>query len=297
MKKNIRFIVNPFSGVGRKQSLPALVKQKLDLQKYDYEIVYTERPGHAITLAKEAVDQAFYMVVAVGGDGSVNEVASALIGSKTILGILPGGSGNGFAMYLGLGRSIGKAVEYLNTGGVVLLDSATLNGRPFVNLAGIGFDGWIAYKAKKDRLRGIWVYLKHVMLESWRYEPMSYEITVDGERITETCLVVEVANGGMFGYNFTVLPDAKLDDGLLDVLLIKKAPKWKYLLNSWRFLFNRIEGTPILKTYRGKEITVRPALHTAGHVDGEGFEVEGEVVFSVVPRSLYVWVAEGESFQ
>jgi len=213
--KKIRFIINPFSGLSRKKNVPAIIEKHLDKKQFDFDIAFTQAAGHAINLAKEAVEQNYNIVVAVGGDGSVNEVASALIGTKVKLGILPGGSGNGFAMHLGLGRNIKKAIQILNNSKSITIDTCQLNGRPFVNLGGTGFDALVAYKAKQSTLRGLYAYTKFALLEAWSYPIQEYTIIVDNQEVTQECLVIEVANAQMFGYNFVIAPQAKLDDGIL----------------------------------------------------------------------------------
>jgi len=203
IKKKICFIINPFSGLSKKKNVPQYIDQYLDKDQFDYTIQFTERAGHATEIAAKAVEDNFQIVVAVGGDGSINEVAAALIGTEVQLGILPGGSGNGFAMHLGLGRNIKKAIQILNNAQPITIDTCLLNGRPFVNLAGTGFDALVAYKAKQSTLRGLYAYLKFSLLEAWSYSMQSYTMIIDGQTVAqEEALVIEVANAQMFGYNF-----------------------------------------------------------------------------------------------
>lgn len=267
-----------------------MIQDHLDLAQFTYDIQFTKAAGHAVELAKEAVRQNYFAVVAVGGDGSVNEVASALIGTEVKLGILPGGSGNGFAMHLGLGRNIRKAVQILNVARTITIDSCQLNGRPFVNLGGTGFDALVAYKAKKSTLRGLWAYAKFAILEAWRYPIERYTLSVDGREIEEDCLVIEVANAQMFGYNFVIAPQAKLDDGLLEVLLVKKAPKWRYLFSLWRFFNRSFHKSSLVRTFQGKDITIRGPKPMPVHLDGEGFYVNEDLHFTIQPQTLQLLV-------
>lgn len=289
-QQKIRFIINPFSGLSRKKNVPALIGQYLDNKNFTYDIAFTKAAGHAIELAKEAVQQDYDIVVAVGGDGSVNEVASALIGTNVKLGILPGGSGNGFAMHLGLGRNIKKAIQLLNTAKAIKIDSCQLNGRPFVNLGGTGFDALVAYKTKQSTLRGLWAYTKFAVLEAWSYPIQKYTIKIDNQSITEECLVIEVANAQMFGYNFVIAPQAKFDDGLLDVLLVKKAPKWRYLFSLWRFFNSSFHKSSLVQSYRGKDIKIIGKKPMPVHIDGEGYYLEEDLHFTIQPLSLQVLV-------
>ena len=289
--QKILFIINPFSGLGRKKKVPSLIQEHLDTKKYSYEIAYTQYAGHATELAAAAVKNDYDAVIAVGGDGSVNEVAAALIGTKVKLGILPGGSGNGFAMHLGWGRNIKKAISLLNKAQTITIDTCLLNNRPFVNLAGTGFDGLVSYKAKTSTLRGLWAYVKFAALEAASYPMQQYQLIIDGEEVlNEPGLVVEVANAQMFGYNFVIAPQAKLNDGLLDVLFVKKVPKWRYLFSLWRFFNYSSDRSSLVKVFKGKNIQIISGEKMPVHVDGEGYYLEKELNFQIRPDSLEVLV-------
>jgi diacylglycerol kinase (ATP) len=289
--KKIVFILNPFSGVEQKQLIEKQIHEYIDKNKYNYSIVYTEYPHHATELAAEAVKNNFDMVVAVGGDGSVNEVAAALIGSNVILGILPAGSGNGFAMHLGLGRNIRKAINILNNGRSHLVDTCTINGKPFVNLAGLGFDAKIAYRYKRVKKRGFWGYFKFSLQETQSFEFQHYTIKIDGKKVTNRkCLSVVVANAPMYGYHFVVAPKAVLDDGKLEIVVFYKAKMWRYFFSLWRMLTHSMHNTMLADRFSGEEVEVtffEPQAYA--HTDGEGFLVSEKQIFKIVPKSLYVW--------
>jgi YegS/Rv2252/BmrU family lipid kinase len=288
MKKKIRFIVNPFSGTGGKQSTPDLIKQFLDHSKFEYEIVYTERAGHAIDLAKEAVDLRFDYVAAVGGDGSVNEVAQSLVNSNTSLIILPGGSGNGFSMHLGLGRNIKKAIQIINTGLNIEVDTCTVNDRFFINVSGIGFDARIAYKTKQNKKRGFLPYLITSFREALKFKPQKLKIEVDNHTISGEYAAAVIANASMYGYHFTIAPLASMQDGIMDIMLIKKASLFRYFLTIFRFLNRTLHKSKISETYQGKSISISMEDDNYLHVDGEGYQAEKELKFKVNPNSLKV---------
>ena len=289
MQKRIRFIVNPFSGVSRKKNIEARIEKELDHSQFTFEICYTEAPGHATVLSREAVEQGVDIVVAVGGDGSVNEVAASLIGTDTILGIIPAGSGNGFAMHLGLGRDLDKAIRILNTAKPVLIDSAVLNDQSYVNLAGVGFDASVAYRLKKSTFRGLFAYAYYAILETFQYRIQRYRIQLDGQEAFEReCLLIEVANSPMFGYNFRIAPQAKLKDGLLEVVMVKKVPKWRYLFSLWRFLNNSFHKSRLVECYSVKKIEINLKEEAPIHFDGEGFLSCHNLIISVNPLSLRV---------
>lgn len=286
--KKIRFIANPHSGANRKRNLPELIEANLDHDEFEHELCFTEYAGHAIKLAAEGVEAGCYMVVACGGDGSVNEIASQLIGTRTVLGILPCGSGNGFAMHLGIGRDIAKAIRFLNNGKVITLDTGTMNSRPFVNLAGVGFDAVVARRLHRKKVRGILGYLFSTLLEVSRYKMQSFEIQIDGKKLKRNCLLVEVANAPVYGYGFSIVPHAKPNDSQLEILIANKAPILRYLLESWRFLNRSFHKSPLVECYSGREITITPSSPTAVHVDGEGYKLTGSAQFNIRPQSLLV---------
>ncbi len=289
-KKKIRFIVNPRSGAVRKRNLPDLIEKNLDHSQYEFELCHTQYAGHAIELAKAAVDLNLPMVVACGGDGSVNEISSQLVHTNTVLGVVPCGSGNGFAGHIGLGRDIAGAIQFLNNGKVILVDTCRMNGRPFVNLAGVGFDGAVAKRLHDSPVRGFWAYLRYTLEEAWCYEMQPFDIQVNGQKFSRRCLLVEVANAPIYGYGFSIVPQAKPNDGLLEVLVVKAAPKWRYLLESWRFLNHSFHKSGLSESFTGREVVITPAAPTCCHLDGEGFDLQGEARFTIVPSSLRVMV-------
>lgn len=288
MKKRIRFIVNPFSGTSGKQTIPNLIKKFLDHSKFDYEIVFTKYAGHAIELAKEGARLQFDYVAAVGGDGSVNEVAQSLMHSNTALIVLPGGSGNGFAMHLGLGRNIQKAIEIINFGKIIEIDTCRVNGRFFINVSGLGFDARIAYKTKKNSKRGFIPYFLTSIREAKKFKAQNLKIKVDGHEIKGEYAAAVVANASMYGYHFTIAPLASMQDGIMDLMLIQKAPLYKYFLMTFRFLNRSLHKSKITESYQGKSITIEMQDENYLHVDGEGFKAEKELSFQLNPRSLKV---------
>lgn len=287
-KKQVKFIVNPFAGVGKKGDFREQVDLHLDKSLFDFAIEYTTHAGHAVDISKKAIKENFDIIVAVGGDGSVNEIASTLINTNKILGIIPAGSGNGFATYLGYSRNIGNALKSFNTAKTITIDTCLLNERPFVNVAGVGFDAWVAYKTKKQASRGFFGYTKAALKETMSYQPKKYTITIDGKEIEREALSIEIANATMFGYNMKIAPLAKLDDGLIDLVIIKKAPKMRYFLSMLRFPMGNIHKSSLVEYYTAKEIKIVAHEECAAHLDGEGFFPCRILNFSVKNLSLQV---------
>ena len=245
-------------------------------------------------MAKEGVNLKYDYVAAVGGDGSVNEVAQSLLNSNTSLIVLPGGSGNGFAMHLGLGRNIQKAIQIINTGKVILVDTCTVNNRFFINVSGLGFDARIAYMTKKNSKRGFIPYFLTSIRETRKFKPQKLEIKIDDQIITGEYAATVVANASMYGYHFTIAPQASMQDGIMDIMLIKKAPLYKYFFMVFRFLNRKLHKSKITETYQGQSISVKMDEENYLHVDGEGFKTEKELEFKINPKSLKV-LAPGEN--
>jgi diacylglycerol kinase (ATP) len=291
-RRKIIFILNPISGVNKKSIIEEKIHQLIDKQLFDYEIQYTDHPNHGTEIARNAVEQKFDMVVAVGGDGSVNEVAEGLIGSDVVLGIIPAGSGNGYAMHLGIGRKVEKAINILNNGKVRVLDTGLINQQPFVNLAGIGFDAKIAYLYRNVKRRGFLGYLQTALKESTNLKSHLYSIRIDGKEVLteKKCFTIVVANAPMYGYGFIIAPKAVPDDGKLEVVVFHNAPAWRIILSLWRFWNHSMHKTSIADRYVGTEVEVTCHEPSFAHTDGEGFTVEHKQLFTIKPNSIKVVV-------
>jgi len=289
-KQRIQFIVNPFSGVGKKKKLKYLLNKYLDHSKFDHEICETNFAGHAKEIAKEAIQKNCDIIVVVGGDGSVNEVSGALIDSQKTLGIIPAGSGNGFATHLGISRQTKEAINYLNIAKPLKIDTCKLNERIYVNVAGVGFPASVAYNIRKSNFRGFLGYFRISVIESFKYQAQTYSIKIDGNKIERDCFCIEVANASTFGYNMKIASNASLTDGLLEVVIIKKAAKWRYFFSMWRFLTGTIHRSRLVETYSAKEVEIKATKPCPAHVDGEGFLTNEILKFSINPLSLNVLI-------
>ncbi len=289
-KQQIQFIVNPFSGVGKKKKLKHLLNKYLDHSKFDYKICQTKFGGHAKEITNEAIQKNYDIIVAVGGDGSVNEVSGALIDTEKTLGIIPAGSGNGFAAHLGISRQTKKAINYLNSAKPLRIDTCKLNDRIYINVAGVGFPASVAYNIRKSRFRGFLGYFRTSLIESFKHQAQSYSIKIDGKEIKRDCFCIEIANASTFGYNMKIASNASLTDGLLEVVIIKKVPKWRYLFSMWRFLNGTIHCSRLVETYSAKEVEIKASKPCPVHVDGEGFQTNEVLKFSINPLSLNVLI-------
>jgi len=221
MKKRIWFIINPISGVRRKDDIPALIRRYLDHDAYTFEIQYTKHKGHAIEIAQQAVQLGIDVVCAVGGDGSVHEVGTALIGTQTSLAVIPIGSGNGLARHMFIPRNIQKAIQTINRNHQITMDTVMVNDQPFLGVGGYGLDAVIAKKFDEDHKRGFWTYVKHVFKEFFRYNPMNISIDTNGQIKKLPVVLCTIANTSEFGNGFKVSPKSDATDGKLELFLLK----------------------------------------------------------------------------
>jgi len=283
----IQFVINPKSGVKRKLQLVDQLKRELK-PEIQFEIHFTEGPGHATDLAKEAVKQGADAVVAVGGDGSVNEVGKALINTKVALGIIPMGSGNGFARHLKIPLNLEEAIQRIMAFKTKTIDTASIDGQAFLATAGLGFDAQVGWKFANFGRRGFLSYMQVTTQEFFNFKPKTYHLEIDGERIETEAFLVNFANAGQYGNNAWIAPSASLSDGKLNVCILEQFPS--HLAPDIIFkLFNKqIEKSKYYKVIQAKEIKVLKAEQY--HMDGEPRRSLKEMTIKVVPRSLKVVV-------
>ena len=222
MTQHLIFVVNPRSGTDRKKSLDQAIEKALDAARFTWEIWYTERAGHGIELAGKAATTGAFAVIAVGGDGSVNDVATGLSGTKTALGIIPKGSGNGLARTLGIRVNVEAALETINRGIVKPIDVGFANDCLFLSNSGVGFDVGVCEQFAKSSRRGFWTYFHIIARHYFAYSPPEWTIEAASKTWTEKAFMVVAANGVQFGYEFQIAPTADLSDGLLDLVVVRR---------------------------------------------------------------------------
>jgi|WetSurMetagenome_2_1015567.scaffolds.fasta_scaffold172017_1 diacylglycerol kinase (ATP) len=284
------FIMNPVSGGVKTAQVMRLLDRWVDRRKYRFEVELTQYPGHAEELSRKAAAASADVVVAVGGDGTVNEVARGLVGTGVRMGIIPAGSGNGLARHLCIPANIRRAIEVINRGKTVRIDTATLNGRLFVNVAGVGFDAFVAKKFAKAPKRGFWSYFKISISEYFLYKPKKYRLVIDGQEITRRALLVSFANSSQFGNNATINPGAKLDDGLIDICIVKKIPFYRILYISTALFLGKFDKTKYIEIIKAREATLTRKRGKVIHLDGDPCKGGKTIELKTYPLSLQVVV-------
>lgn len=290
--KHLVFIVNPRSGVQRNKQIQAAIDTHLDATQYSHEIQYTQYAGHGTELAATAAAAGAFAVVAVGGDGSVNDVIKGLLGTNTLLGIIPKGSGNGLARTLSIPIDLPKAIAVLNSCLVEAIDVGFANGKIFASNAGVGYDALVCKKFASSQKRGLSVYAWLVTKYMWLYQDWTYNLTIDGQQHQETAFFISVANGRQFGYNFKIAEDASWTDGLLDVVIIRKFPKILGALLGLRMLTGTLLRSKYVRRIRGKHIVISNPQLKLMQTDGDAVACNNSIEFTIQEKAQRVIVGK-----
>ncbi len=268
-REDIAFIINPHSGNGKQKNLKELINNNIDQSLYNAEIVLTQYPGHAKELAAEFVQKNFHKIVAVGGDGTMNEVASALINTSVIFGILPIGSGNGLARHLKIPMKIKDAIQLINNCQIVKIDYGTINDIPFFCTCGVGFDAKIGHQFAQSDKRGFITYFKSTISTFLSYKPKKYRLKYNDVKIKTKAFLITFANAAQYGNNAFIAPKADIHDGLLDVNILTPFPIRKALGLGFRLFNKQIHQSRYIETFKTDQITLKRKKKGEVHYDGE----------------------------
>ena len=282
MNKSVLYIVNPIAGKkGRKQRILSQLKAT------GADIVYTEYAGHATELARLAGSD---VVVAVGGDGTLNEVARGLVGTDKILGLMPCGSGDGLARHLGIRGSFHHMEDIIRHGKVQPLDYARINGRPFFSVSGVGLDAIVSERFAKAGKRGLWTYIEQAV-KTWRgFIPEKYTVTIDGNSLEREAVLITVANSNQWGNGAKITPLARTDDGMLDITIIKMFRTIDIPVLAFRLMTGSIHKSRYAECLQGKEISITRSGEGPAHCDGDYMECGKVLDISICPETLRVLV-------
>jgi YegS/Rv2252/BmrU family lipid kinase len=286
-------VINPISGPRRHRSIDdctALARGVLGRHGFEVEVAVTRARGDARRLSERARADGAGLVVAWGGDGTINEVGSALVGSDTVLGIVPGGSGNGLARDLGIPLEPEPALEVVATGRTRRIDSGRIDDRTwFFNVAGVGLDALVArHIARPDSQRGLAGYARVTFGELPWYRPQHYEIECNGRIEAHRAVFIAFANSRQYGNDAQIAPAASLDDGQLDLVVVEAQPLWRILMRIPDLFKGRLRPGRGLRMEKMTSIVVRAERPIAFHADGEPGLGGAFLTVEVEPRSLIV---------
>lgn len=287
-KKRITFIVNPISGTHNKEALPSLIASTIDPQRYQVNIRMTEHAGHAAVIASECAQQGEDIVVAVGGDGTVNEVARSLTHSATALGIVPCGSGNGLARHLCLPLNMRKSLEIINQGKIECFDYGVINSLPFFCTCGMGFDAFISLKFAEAGKRGPLTYIENVLKEGLKYKPETYEVTDDTGARNYKAFLIACANASQYGNNAYIAPNASMKDGMMDVIIMEPFTALEAPQISIDLMNKTLTSNSKIKTFKTKSIHIHRSKPGAIHFDGDPIVTSADVDVHIEPAGIRI---------
>jgi diacylglycerol kinase (ATP) len=290
-----RFIFNPHSGSNRRNPhLRDRAKEFIAQHGWDATVVSTERPRHATELARQAVDEGCTLVVAIGGDGTMNEVACALIDSPTCFGLIPCGSGNGLGRHLGIRRPGRGAFQTLLNGRPLAIDTGMVNTDPFFCVAGTGFESVIASRFATLTSRGFSGYLR-TGIQAWRtYRPERYVIHHAQGRESIEAFTLAISNSSQYGNNAFIAPSASVSDGLLDLTAVPRIGLHNAVPLLWRLFNGSLNRVASVRQWQGERFVIERERPGWIHTDGEPRAEVSRLEISVRPRSLRIMVPSGD---
>ena len=275
------FVINPIAGKKRKTGIVSR------LQKAGYKVAFAEHPGHAEIIAREAAEK---VIVAVGGDGTVNEVARGILGTDKTLGIIPCGSGDGLALHLGISRIFDKALDTVLNGKVHSMDAGMINDRPFFSVCGVGFDAVVSERFAKSGHRGLASYIQQGLNAIKEYSPEKYNITVDGNTWECDAVLITVGNSSQWGNGAKIAPLADTNDGLLDVTVADMFSLPEVPSLACRLMIGNLDKSDRIHCYQGKDITIMRQTDGPAHADGDWFSAGTEIKIHIIPSAIKVLV-------
>ena len=292
-RQSILFLVNPKSGVGRKNRMPQMVERYIDHQRFDVAVCYTQYAGHAYELAKDAVARGVDVVVAVGGDGTVNEVGRALVHTPTTMGVIPCGSGNGFARHLGIPIGTKKSIEFINKAVPVSIDYGKINGHPFFCSCGVGFDALVSSDFAKGNSRGVFNYIKKSLVDWVTYKPETYIVETDTIKKEFEAFVIACGNASQYGNNAYITPFASMCDGLITVSILSPFNTFEVPLMATHLFTHTFDESNHMTSLATSWMRIVREKAGPVHYDGEPCLMDKELYVEMIPAGLKVLAAPG----
>jgi YegS/Rv2252/BmrU family lipid kinase len=295
-KSKVQAIINPVSGAGSKRKIPKMIEDICEEKGYLLTVSFTEYIGHASELTKRAVEEGTDLIIAVGGDGTVNEIAQAMIHSEAVLGIIPKGSGNGLARELHIPMDTKRALDMIVKGYVITIDCCKANDRVFFTTCGVGFDAAVSQKFAREKKRGSLAYVKNTVGEYLSYKPEAYELLIDNQTIKEKAFLVVCANASQYGNNAYIAPHANIQDGKMDVTILSPFTPLDIPSLAVQLFTKQIDRNSKIKTLTAGQVTIIRQKEGLMHLDGEPVMADSRIDISVIPKVLKVITPKQVSF-
>lgn len=285
-------VINPVSGTRSKKGIDREVAERLASADINVTTAFTEGPGHGAELASRAAEQGVDLVIAAGGDGTVNEVASAISHTSTSLAIVPLGSGNGLARTLGIPQDTAEALDIIAADHRIVCDRGLINGTPFYCTCGMGFDALVSEKFASEKHRGPITYIRCVLREFLRYKSQPYAIYIDGRVITERAFLIAVCNASQYGNNAYIAPQAKLSDGFLDLIVVHDGSPFSTVKMGVDLMSGYLDRNTRIDSFRVSTATITRLEKGPVHIDGEPLAMGTRMEVKCDPASLSVVAPE-----
>lgn len=290
-KIKIAFIINPVSGSKRKDHVPALIEKILDKEKFEIIIRFTQHIGHATELADDFVTKNVHILVSVGGDGTVNEIGRALIGTNTALGIIPFGSGNGLARHLNIPLDTESALKLLNYSSIISIDYGIANDHVFFCTCGVGFDAYVGQQFANAAKRGFLTYLKTTVWELFGYKSKKYKLITSQGILKIRAFLITFANANQWGNNVYVAPHADIQDGKMEVCILSPFPFLAIPFIGVRLFKKSLDQSHFITTFNTSSIELTRKKKGIFHFDGEPVETRRKIKIRIIKQGLKVVVA------
>ena len=294
--KKIYTIINPISGVGSKDRIQDAISSRCVNKGISVNILHSEYAGHATELTRRAIDDGADCVIAVGGDGTVNEIARNLLHSDVVLGIIPKGSGNGLARELGIPMDSRSALDVVFSNNVSVIDACKANDNIFFCTCGVGFDAAITVEFAKEKRRGSLTYVKDIVEKYLDYKPEVYELHINDDKITEQAFLIACANASQYGNNAYIAPNADISDGKIDVTILSSFNALDIGPLAIQLFSKTIDKNSKIKTYRTGKARIVRQKEGVMNIDGEPVMTTKDVEVSVISSSLKVFTPPNLSF-
>ncbi|MDR1981820.1 MAG: diacylglycerol kinase family lipid kinase [Tannerellaceae bacterium] len=292
----VHAIINPVSGVGSKRKIPKMIEDICNKKNRPLKISFTEYAGHASALTQKALDDGATHILAVGGDGTVNEIARTMIHSNAVLGIVPKGSGNGLARELHIPMDAKRAIDMIFSDHVITIDCCKANGRTFFTTCGVGFDAAVSHKFAGEKRRGSLTYIKNTIEEYLSYKPEIYELLIDNQTIKEKAFLVACANASQYGNNAYIAPHANIQDGKMDVTILSPFTPLDIAPLAIQLFTRQIERNSKIKTIKASQVTIIRQKPGMMHLDGEPVMDDSRIEIAILPKALNVLTPETTTF-
>ena len=294
-KLYIVFIINPIAGTRSKADLPMLIKNTIDASLFNVDITFTEYAGHAEKIALECVKKGVNIIVAAGGDGTINEIGRNIVGTNTALGIIPLGSGNGLARHLNIPLNNNEAIASFNKSAITSIDYGKANGHIFFCTCGVGFDAHIGHVFAQQKTRGFWTYFNSVLREFSLYRPKKYKIITKNGKIKRRAFLITFANASQYGSNAYIAPRADIQDGLVDISILEPFPIYSVPFIGFKLFSKNINKSHFVQILRTNKVLLKRKKKDIFHFDGEPVKTGKKIEISIVRHGLKVFIPKSQN--